>query len=710
MSTPSQLLLNVPPTKLESDVLPPRETTAQRAEGTDNLPKGWLGIATNHRRLLDASQDGWLRPADCTDLLLGYECFIGDAEVPAKANVIPVLLAFDPRRLPFPNSRKEERIVEVRDGMERPPKMIRCAAPLSLHAVVKVQVPCIENRDRLVAMAGQLANVPLPGTGIDVGAPPVIPTPTRPLETSDQPVFDLPDSLDAVQGAMATATWAVPRIDPWIDLLTAALRGDAAGVEGGARALRASWLDLPWLVGNRRDDPVDAQAALWRAAVSVMCSPTAQGNSPSQLAEKIAQTASRSSAMTMADAWARQTQRLVAAEEPLSCMNWRERGAGLAIQLALLRPEPMSFKAWSKDLPNLPPAVWWGAAALCGWRHGYRALDVRFRGDANLQKFHAIQALAASWKGDVSAVIPDDLLSHVLRRKEDGDCFSLTWGSTTVFRKPWHPRARWFNADLTDAATAKSARDLASRLKWPCLRAAPPVDGNGSLFVEGMELPVDLSAAEWLDHDEFRRQLAVEAGEVPDPPRPPGKLHGFAYLPNFITAEEEDELLQHIDDAEWSTELKRRVQHYGWRYDYGQRQIDESMRLGELPFWADKIAKRLVAKGLVAELPDQVIVNEYRGNQGISRHVDQPESFAEPVATVSLLESWGMVFRRRGGKEKVERTLERRSVAVLAGDARYKWTHEIPSRKTERVGGKRIPRERRISLTFRKVRFRRTSG
>ncbi|MXY50993.1 MAG: alpha-ketoglutarate-dependent dioxygenase AlkB [Gammaproteobacteria bacterium] len=251
---------------------------------------------------------------------------------------------------------------------------------------------------------------------------------------------------------------------------------------------------------------------------------------------------------------------------------------------------------------------------------------------------------------------------------------------------------------------AKSARDLASKLNWPCLRT-PPIGGKGSLFVAGRELPVDLTAVEWLDHDEFRRQLAIEAGEVPDPPRPPDKLPGFAYLPNFITAEEEDELLQHIDDAEWSTELKRRVQHYGWRYDYGQRQIDESMRLGELPFWADKIAKRLVAKGLVAELPDQVIVNEYCGKQGISPHVDQPKSFAEPVATVSLLESWGMKFRRRGGEEKTEKTLERRSVAVLSGDARYKWTHEIPSRKTERVDGKRIPRERRISLTFRKSRI-----
>ena len=94
------------------------------------------------------------------------------------------------------------------------------------------------------------------------------------------------------------------------------------------------------------------------------------------------------------------------------------------------------------------------------------------------------------------------------------------------------------------------------------------------------------------------------------------------------------------------------------------------MRLGELPEWARELGRRLVDEGLMRDLPDQVIVNEYRGKQGISRHIDQPRSFAEHVATISLLETWGMVFRRRGSKEKVEKPLERRSVAVLTGDAR----------------------------------------
>ena len=132
--------------------------------------------------------------------------------------------------------------------------------------------------------------------------------------------------------------------------------------------------------------------------------------------------------------------------------------------------------------------------------------------------------------------------------------------------------------------------------------------------------------------------------------------------------------------------------------------VDSSMRLGSLPDWADRIGQRLVAKGLLSAPPDQVIVNEYKENQGISPHVDSP-GFADGIATISLLESWEMVFRQRRGtrKHKVSRRLERCSAMILTDAARYDWTHEIPARKTESdpASGKRLKRKRRISLTFR---------
>ena len=184
---------------------------------------------------------------------------------------------------------------------------------------------------------------------------------------------------------------------------------------------------------------------------------------------------------------------------------------------------------------------------------------------------------------------------------------------------------------------------------------------------------------------------------------------GLIFIPDFITEKEEEELRAAIDRNEWRTDISRRVQHYGWLYDYSKMQLDETKAVEDLPDWARELGKRLVNRGLVSTCPDQVIVNEYVKDQGIARHVDKIDSFAECIATVSLLETWEMVFRpcdrsKRNLKKSI--ALARRSVAVMTGDARYKWTHEIPKRKSEpnpdpQDSRKRIGRKRRISLTFR---------
>ena len=698
----------------------------------------WLGLVTSHRRLFDASQDGWLRPLPRSDFLLGHESFVSE-DLSAGRNVVPVRLAFDVDTLPFPDARRDlERCVEQSgDGDE--PRVVHWRAPIPLYAVKKVEVSSIEQKTRLLAMAGQLSNVSLPVPGVEVcdfAVPsPAVCGPATPKTQS----LELPETLNAIQGAMAMAVWAVPRVEPWIEVLKQALGLDAARVAEGTRRLDARWLQLPWLAhdlsGPARDD-ADYQEALWRAALRCMQWSTVGDKSPGALAESIAQAACQDGKNRTAERWLDRTRRIVAAEETITCDGWRQNGAGLAIRLALLRPEPMRFKSWSTDLPDLPPAVWWAAATLCGWRHGYRALDKKFRGDARLQEFLATRALGASWVHGGSAVLPPSQQSSLERTREDG-CFTLTWRGHPVLRKPWHSRAKWYSAVLTDVTVGRAARVLADQLQWPCLerRLALPEGrvgtvGSGHVFVDRDELvvkgekslllPSGVDVHEQFDPDAFRSLLATEGGVVLDPPmesrhRTVGEIPGFVYKPEFITEGEETKLLACIDGAEWSTEIRRRVQHYGWRYDYKQRQIDESMHLGELPDWAQELARRLVNEGFMKDLPDQVIVNEYCGRQGISRHIDQPHSFAEHVATISLLETWGMVFRRRDSKEKVEKPLERRSVAVLTGDARYKWTHEIPQRQYEMLmdqQGKRsrVERSRRISLTFRTVRRGRSAN
>ena len=209
----------------------------------------------------------------------------------------------------------------------------------------------------------------------------------------------------------------------------------------------------------------------------------------------------------------------------------------------------------------------------------------------------------------------------------------------------------------------------------------------------------------------------LELNHVPEYGRPREREHkfdvpGLAYVPDFLDEDRERHLIDWIDRQEWSTEIKRRVQHYGWRYDYRARKVDASMRLGPLPQELAELAERLFKENLVPQIPDQVIVNEYEANQGITPHIDVTR-FADGIATISLLESWEMVFHAPRGKEKVPRTLERRSVAIMHGEARYRWKHEIRKRGSEPAldeGGKRRKRKRRISLTFRKVLSRRSTS
>ena len=737
MTTQGKFTFFDPPKAREecaTDGIPPRQGAVA---GIDRTLPSWLGLVTNHRRLFEASQDGWMRPPPRSCFLLGHESFVSE-EVLAKRNIIPVRLAFDVNKLPFPEVQKDLEGDSAGNSDGDGHRIARWCAPIPMYAVKKVEVLSTEHKGRLLAMAGQLSNVCLPGSEVHVSDS-VICFPAADLPSTLEPrLLDLPESLNAVQGAMAMAVWAVPRIEPWIDVLQHALVQDAARVTQGTRSLGSRWLQLPWLVrdlAGPASEEKDEQEGLWRAALRCMQWSAVEDRSPGALAEEIAHAASCDRAKRSFDKWLYQTRRIIAADDTINCDGWQRNGAGLAVRLALLRPDPLRFKAWSRDLPGLPPAVWWAAATLCGWHHGYRVLDKKFRGDAKLQEFVATRALAASWPGGGSAALPPSQQSPLERPREDG-CFTLTWCGHPVFRKPWHSRAKWYITDLNEGTAGKAARSLAVQLGWPCLdrQLALPEGrveavGSGHLLVDGdalvvtgkksLQLPTGVHIDERFDPDGFRRLLATEAGVVPDPPevsrhRPVGEIPGLIYRSDFITEEEEPKLLACIDGAEWSTELQRRVQHYGWRYDYKKRQIDESMRVGPLPQWAKELGQRLVDEGLMEALSDQVIVNEYCGKQGITPHIDQPSSFAEHIATISLLETWGMVFRRRDSKARIEKALERRSVAVLTGDSRYKWTHEIPKRENELLmdpQGKRrrVKRSRRISLTFRKTRLRRST-
>lgn len=180
-------------------------------------------------------------------------------------------------------------------------------------------------------------------------------------------------------------------------------------------------------------------------------------------------------------------------------------------------------------------------------------------------------------------------------------------------------------------------------------------------------------------------------------------IAGLSYIPHYIDESTEAALLEIIDSQPWMNDLKRRVQHYGWLYDYKARNVTSDLRIGALPDWLQTYAACLQQAGLFAETPDQVIINEYQPGQGISAHIDCVPCFADTIASLSLGSPCVMDFTHGKTGEKSSLLLESRSLLVLNGDARYIWQHAIAGRKTDRHNGQIIQRARRVSLTFRKV-------
>ena len=176
-----------------------------------------------------------------------------------------------------------------------------------------------------------------------------------------------------------------------------------------------------------------------------------------------------------------------------------------------------------------------------------------------------------------------------------------------------------------------------------------------------------------------------------------------AYSTEFISEAEQAKLIALLDSGAWSGELKRRVQHFGYHYDYKARTVTSDAHLGPLPGWLKHMGSRLVVLGYFDIQPDQVIANEYMPGQGISAHVDCEPCFGDTVVSLSLLSQCEMVFRQRRSEAVRATILEPRSIIALKGAARYDWTHEIPGRKSDMINGVRLERSRRVSLTFRKI-------
>ncbi|GBG24389.1 Alpha-ketoglutarate-dependent dioxygenase alkB-like 6 [Hondaea fermentalgiana] len=216
-------------------------------------------------------------------------------------------------------------------------------------------------------------------------------------------------------------------------------------------------------------------------------------------------------------------------------------------------------------------------------------------------------------------------------------------------------------------------------------------------------------ASKVIDGAQSYREVDYVAGDLVQVP-------GLRLLENFVNANEEKELLSRIDEA-WEVPVhrrqpkKRRVRHFGYKFDYGTRRCDASRQVGTFPEWLARIADRVrdavreagATRGLEAWDPEQVTANEYLPGQGIPPHVDTHSAFTDGLASLSLGAVSVMRFCPEGRREGVvDVLLPPRSLVIMTGEARYRFTHGILQRKSDPIKGCGIvPRETRVSLTFR---------
>jgi alkylated DNA repair dioxygenase AlkB len=184
---------------------------------------------------------------------------------------------------------------------------------------------------------------------------------------------------------------------------------------------------------------------------------------------------------------------------------------------------------------------------------------------------------------------------------------------------------------------------------------------------------------------------------------------GLFCIQDFLTAEEETQLMTGIDAAVWKPNRTgtRRIQMYGPEHD-GAYKIRADAQVTPLPdycSWLIPKIKRLAAEheplhqfqldasDLGKSNLTEPFVNEYLADSGLRFHQDHRTTYAEVIMGISLLCDCFMSFKLGKRIERV--SVPRRSIYFMTGRSRYSWQHGL-------VPGD-ILGERRVSITLRIV-------
>jgi alkylated DNA repair dioxygenase AlkB len=173
---------------------------------------------------------------------------------------------------------------------------------------------------------------------------------------------------------------------------------------------------------------------------------------------------------------------------------------------------------------------------------------------------------------------------------------------------------------------------------------------------------------------------------------------GYVYEPDFLSRQEETQLLGQIQGLPFSRArykqflAYRRIVSYGGSYDFSSRRLQAADPIAD--FLHPLRARAAAWAGCAAEDFTHGLVTEYSPGTELGWHRDLPEF--DLIVGISLLSSCRMRFRPyppRPREKSISVELEPRSIYRFQGAARWEWQHSVPP----------VP-ALRYSITFRTLR------
>jgi alkylated DNA repair dioxygenase AlkB len=162
---------------------------------------------------------------------------------------------------------------------------------------------------------------------------------------------------------------------------------------------------------------------------------------------------------------------------------------------------------------------------------------------------------------------------------------------------------------------------------------------------------------------------------------------GFLYREEFLSVQEEEDLLRQIEDLEFQHFdfhgyiAKRRIVEYRLEYDFSSRRASATLPIPEFLYpYRDRAA------ALAALKPEDIVeavITEYPEGAPIGWHRDVPQF--ETIIGISLKSSCRLRFKpyKTDGKT-VSFVLQPRSAYLISAAARWKHQHSIPAVKALR--------------------------